>query len=130
MIIIDASLALDISVATPQGDALSDQLMGEGHALAAPEVIELEVLQALHRLLWLDRINLTTADRAMAVFAAMEIERYSHLPLRSRIWSLRDNLTAYDAAYFALAELLDAPLWTRDNKFSDIPGHQARVEIL
>jgi len=130
LIVVDASLALDIAIATPAGCALRDQMSADGRALAAPEVIELEVLQALRRQLRHKRFDRSRAEEALQIFAALEIERFSHLPLRPRIWALRENLTAYDAAYFALAELLDAPLWTRDKKFRDVPGHQAHIEIL
>jgi predicted nucleic acid-binding protein len=130
LIVIDASLALDIAVVTVDGGALSEQLSREGRALAAPEIIELEVLQALRRLVRQKRIAASRADAALGIFAAMEIERYSHVPLGPRIWELRDNLTSYDAAYFALAELLGATLWTRDRKYANVPGHRARIEFL
>ncbi|MFN0023857.1 MAG: type II toxin-antitoxin system VapC family toxin [Parvularculaceae bacterium] len=130
MIVIDASLALDIAMATVDGEAMSHRLRSQRETLAAPELIELEVLQALRRQLRDSRFGKARAEEALLVFAALEIERFSHVPLRARIFALRDNLTAYDAAYFALAELLDATLWTRDAKFRDVPGARARVEIL
>ena len=61
--------------------------------------------------------------------AAMSIERHGHQPLLERIWRLRHNLTAYDAAYLALAESLDAPLLTRDSALASAAGHHARVEL-
>ncbi|MBI1239008.1 MAG: PIN domain-containing protein [Alphaproteobacteria bacterium] len=130
MIVIDASLALDIAVVTADGARVRETLSAAGQALAAPEVIELEILQALRRLVRQKTITSSRARTALGLFAALEIERYSHVPLRPRIWALRENLTAYDAAYFALAELIDAPLWTRDGKFKSVPGHQARVAVL
>ncbi|MDZ7629069.1 MAG: type II toxin-antitoxin system VapC family toxin [Parvularculaceae bacterium] len=130
MIVIDASLAIEIVLATPDGDVLSGRIIDGAHALAAPEIIELEVLQTLRRLRRMGLIDDATADRALLNVGELAIERFSHLPLRSRIWALRDKLTAYDAAYFALAEILDTPLWTRDGKYSSVPGHSARIEIL
>lgn len=130
MIVIDASLALDIAIVTPDAAQISDALRETGEALAAPELIELEVLQVLRRLVSRRQITPARGRTALAIFAALEIERFSHVPLRARIWQLRDNLTAYDAAYFALAELLDAPLWTRDRKFQSAPGHRTRVKIV
>ena len=56
--------------------------------------------------------------------------RYSHHPYLPRIWTLRNNLTAYDAAYVALAESLDAPLLTRDLKLAATPGNRARIEVV
>ena len=58
------------------------------------------------------------------------ILRYPHQPLTSRIWELRDDLTAYDAAYVALAGALDAPLLTRDARLAESPVHTARVELV
>lgn len=107
-----------------------DQLEAEARPLAAPEIIELELLQTLRRLVRHNHIDQTQAENALLNLEALHIQTYSHTPLRHRIWELRDNLTAYDAAYFALAELLDAPLWTRDKKFQNVPGHEAHVEIL
>lgn len=130
MIVVDASLALDLALATLKGDELRERMQADGRPLAAPELIDLEVLQALRRQLRLKRLDLPRAQAALGIFDRLPIERFSHRALSPRIWALRDKLTAYDAAYFALAELLEAPLWTRDEKFRDVPGHRARIEIL
>ncbi|MGQ0538066.1 MAG: type II toxin-antitoxin system VapC family toxin, partial [Gemmatimonadaceae bacterium] len=60
----------------------------------------------------------------------MPVTRYAHQPLLPRIWRLRDNLSAYDAAYIALAEALGAPLVTRDTALANATGHRARVDIV
>jgi predicted nucleic acid-binding protein len=62
--------------------------------------------------------------------AAFPLTRYPHRGLLPRVWALRDNLTAYDAVYVALAEALDAPLVTRDRRLAAGPGHQAVVEVV
>ena len=129
MIVLDASLALDVALASRDGAAFRDLLVRDGRMLAAPEVIDLEVLQALRRLVRDKRLTTERAQYALENLDALEIERFGHRPLAARIWALRENLTAYDAAYFALAELLDAPLWTRDAKFQSVPGHDARVVV-
>lgn len=59
----------------------------------------------------------------------MRLTRYPHAPFWARIWQLRDNLTAYDAAYVALAEALDAPLITTDGRLARASGHRATVEL-
>lgn len=98
--------------------------------MAAPEVFDLEVIQALRRLIRLGWIDQPRAVSAVAVFQTAPITRFSHSALTKRIWALRENLTAYDAAHFALAEMLDAPLWTRDKKFASVPGHRAQVKVV
>ena len=60
----------------------------------------------------------------------LRIERYSHEHLLPRIWELRQNLTAYGAAYVVLAKLLDAPLLTRDARMAAAPGGRAEIELL
>ncbi len=67
---------------------------------------------------------------ALQDFAEIALLRYPHDILLERIWQLRNNLTAYDAAYVALAEALEAPLLTCDRKLASAPGHRARVEVL
>ena len=129
MIIIDASLAIDIALATPEGRVLQKRVRAEERPLGAPELIDLEVLQVFRRQVRRGEMKTAQAEAALGIFNALPVERFGHRILSDRIWALRDNLTAYDAAYFALAELLDAQLWTRDAKFRDAPGHLARVQI-
>lgn len=129
MIVIDASLALDLALVRRGAGSLIDRAEAAGR-LSAPEIIDLEIMQALRRLARLKAISAARADAALDIFRSLPIERYSHFPLAPRIWALRENLTAYDAAYFALAELLDAPLWTRDAKYLSVPLHSAKVEVI
>lgn len=130
MIIVDASLAIEIALMTPDGRSAQQSLRREDDSLGAPELLDLEVLQVLRRSTREGRIASRDAGAAITLFQALPIQRFGHRILVDRIWALRDNLTAYDAAYIALAELLDAPLWTRDRKLSSVPGHTARVEVL
>lgn len=94
MIVIDASLAFELSIATKQGESLGARLASESKPLIAPEVIELEFLQTLRRYLWRGKIDRDRAAHALRNFADMEIERCAHAPLRARVWDLRENLTA------------------------------------
>lgn len=70
------------------------------------------------------------AEQALVDFLDFPIVRYPHDVLAARIWELRSNLTAYDGAYVALAEVLEAPLLTRDRKLASTPGHRARIELI
>ena len=129
MIVIDASLAIAVMIKPEDSAALSDRIEAGAGALAAPEILDLEVLQVLRRYVRHGGSK-QRVDQGFQTLDDLRIQRFSHEGLRDRIWSLRENLTAYDAAYFALAEMLSAPLWTRDAKFADVPGASAQVKVL
>jgi predicted nucleic acid-binding protein len=130
VIVVDASLALELFLVSTEAAAIAAQIEADGRGLAAPEVFDLEVLQTIRRLYRVDKIDGQRAEAALDICRNAPIERFSHAHLTARIWALRDNLTADDAAYFALAEILDAPLWTRDRKYETVPGHRARIKVL
>lgn len=129
MIVIDASLAVAVMINPADGEALSERIEVGAGALAAPEILDLEVLQVMRRYVRHGGDPQRVAQ-GFQTLDDLRVERVSHAPLRGRVWEFRDNLTAYDAAYFALAEMLDVPLWTRDAKFADVPGSTAVVEII
>lgn len=130
MIVIDASLGVELFLRGPDAMAIKDRIEAAGREMAAPEIFDLEILQTFRRLKHRKQIEPDRAVQALDVFRHAPIDRYSHRLLNSRIWELRDNLTAYDAAYFALAELLDVPLWTREARFSEAPGASTMVRVL
>ncbi len=130
MIVIDASLGLEMFLRGPKAMEIKDRIETAGRRMAAPEVFDLEVLQTLRRLSYRGDIAPARAAQALDVFRHAPVDRYSHGLLVGRIWALRDNLTAYDAAYFAVAEMLDAPLWTCDAKNVDVHGSKAVVAVL
>lgn len=99
-------------------------------SLHAPHLIDLEVLQVLRRYVLHGDLAPGRAQEALDDLAALPLERYSHQPFGARVWELRHNLTAYDGAYVALAEALDAPLVTADGPLARSTGHRARVEVL
>ena len=98
-------------------DAVTRELSGSlDEALHAPDLIEPEVLNALRRLLRNGSLDAVQADRAVLELEDVRLIRYPHAPLRSRVWELRDKLSAYDALYLAPAETLDgAILMTSDS---------------
>jgi predicted nucleic acid-binding protein len=75
-------------------------------------------------------IDVERGRMALADLADLPLRRYPHDFLLPRVWDLRNNLTAYDAMYVALAEVLDAPLVTRDRRLAASPGHHARIEVV
>jgi predicted nucleic acid-binding protein len=129
VIVADASAVLEVLLRTAAAPAVERRLFG-GSTLHAPHLLDLEVAQVLRRY---ERSGVLTADRggeALEDLADLGIERYPHRPFLARVWELRRNATAYDAAYLALAEALDAPLVTRDARLARVPGHGVRVEVL
>lgn len=129
MIVVDASVVLDLLLNTPASAAVRRRLFRTGETIHAPYLLDIEVLQVIRRF-WLARsIDESRAAEAIEDYLDLSIERYPHELLVARIWELRQNLTAYDASYIALAELLRAPLLTADRRLAKAAGILATVEI-
>ena len=129
MLVVDASvLATALADDGADGDTARGRLRGED--LAAPELIDLEVVSVLRRQLSAGRLDARRARLALDDLLELPIQRVPHRPLLRRCWELRDNLTVYDAAYVALAEALGAPLVTADARLSKAPGVRCAVEVL
>jgi predicted nucleic acid-binding protein len=127
MLVVDTSAVVHALMHRPADPRLLDRLADD--ELGAPHVIDLEVLHVLRRHV---RLGTITADQAADTrrdFAAMPILRYAHSGMADRIWDLRDNLTAYDAAYVALAGTVDCPLITSDARMAKSSGHLAHIEV-
>lgn len=130
MIVIDASAMLEALLGTPAAARLLDRIFSPGESLHAPQLLDLEVAQVLRRYCAAGDLEPGRAQQALTDLADMALTRYPHLPFLSRIWQLRHNLTAYDASYIALAEVLAAPLLTGDARLAGAPGHQATIELI
>jgi len=110
------------------GDTARDRLRGQD--LAAPELIDLEVASVLRRQLAARRLNVRRASLALDDLLELPIQRAPHRPLLRRAWELRGDMSVYDAAYVALAEVLEAPLVTADARLARAPGVRCAVELL
>lgn len=130
MIVADASAVVEVVLNTSAGQEIAERLLGPAETVAAPHLLDLEVLQVLRRYALAGEMDSERARQAVEDFLDFPILRYPHQLLSSRIWDLRHNLTAYDAAYVALAEALDAPLLTRDARLSRAPDHEARIQLV
>ena len=128
MLVVDTSALLEAIVATGAPPGLIERLTNDGD-LHAPHLVDIEVLHALRRLNVLGELSDERAADARTDFRDLAIVRYPHIALSERIWELRHSLTAYDAAYVALAEALDVPLVTCDRHLSQARGHTAEVEL-
>jgi predicted nucleic acid-binding protein len=129
LIVVDASALLEVLLRTPVARAVERRLFDGGESLHAPHLIDLEAAQVLRRYAASGQIPAERGRAALDDLAAFRLRRYPHDWLMNRVWQLRDNMTAYDAAYVALAEALDAPLVTRDRRLAAAPGHRARIEL-
>lgn len=98
--------------------------------LHAPHLLDVEAAQVIRRYAANGEIDSARGRLALADLADFPLRRYPHDFLLPRIWDLRNNLTAYDAAYVALAEALDAPLLTRDRRLAAAAGHRAQIELV
>lgn len=130
MIIVDASALLEVLLQTPAAQAVEDRLFAPGEALHAPHLLDVEVAQVIRRYVAQGDLDAQTGEAALIDLADWPLRRYPHDVLLPRIWALRNNLTAYDATYVALAEALDAPLLTRDRRLAGATGHGARIEVV
>jgi predicted nucleic acid-binding protein len=129
VIVVDASvLAPALADDGDDGDRARERLRGED--LAAPELIDLEVLSTLRRAARAKRLDEDRSLEALADLAALPLRRVPHLPLLGRVWELRDNLSAYDASYVALAEALDTVLVTADGRIERASGINCEIAVL
>ena len=129
MIVVDASAVIELLLNTVAGVRIGARLLSSGETLHAPHLIDLEVAQVLRRYARSGELDAPRGAQALDDLASLAIHRYPHNVLLSRIWELRDNVTAYDAAYIALAEALDAPLVSCDSALTS-SVHRARVEVV
>lgn len=130
MIVLDASAAVDWLLQTPAGHKIEKRIYARNESLHAPHLLDLEVAQVLRRLVREALISAQRADEAMKDFRDLRVTRYPHSIFLPRIWQLRHNLSAYDAAYVVLAEKLSATLITCDKRLASAPGHTVQIELL
>ena len=129
MIVLDASAAIDWLLQTPVGQRIEQRIYRNNESLHAPHLLDLEVAQVLRRLAREGSISSHRADEAIDDLLNLRVSRYPHFVLVPRIWQLRHNLSAYDAAYIALAEKLGARLITRDARLASASGHVAAIDV-
>jgi len=130
VIVVDASALLEALLRTPSAKAVEDRLFAPRQTLHAPHLLDVEVAQVIRRYAAGGEIDSERGRLALIDLADFPVRRYPHDVLLPRIWNLRNNLTAYDAAYVALAEALDAPLLTRDRRLAGAAGHRAQIELV
>ncbi len=130
MIVLDASAVIELLLNTRGGALVSARISDRAESLHAPHLLSVEVAQVLRRFVAAGSISPECAHDSLDDLAALDIARYEHEPFLRRVWELRANVTAYDAVYLVLAEVLGAPLLTFDGRMAGSPGHDASVEVL
>ena len=130
MIVVDASALVETLLQTELAGRLMERIFEPSASLHAPHVVDIEVTNAFRRLVQRRDITTARAEQGLADYSQLHIERHGHQALIGRIWELRDSMTAYDGAYVALAEALDAPLLTCDAKLAHAQGHRARIDLI
>jgi predicted nucleic acid-binding protein len=129
MIVLDASAAVDWLLRTTAGQRIEQRIYASRDTLHTVHLIDVEFAQVLRRLVREGTLTPKRAEEAIEDLAALRITRYAPVLLLAGVWRLRQNLSAHDAAYVALAEQLHAPLITRDRRIAAAPGHSAAVEV-
>jgi predicted nucleic acid-binding protein len=130
VIVVDASAVLELLLRTPAGRRVEGRLFDRPAPLHAPHLLDVEVAQVLRRFVARGEVSAGRGAASLRLLDAFPLRRHPHRPLLERMWSLRANLSAYDAAYVALAEALGAVLVTRDKRLGGVPGLHATVEVL
>jgi predicted nucleic acid-binding protein len=130
VIVVDASAIVEVLLRTRDGQAIEERLFEDGQTLHVPHLVDIEIAHAVRRYAISGQIDSKRGRTALAVLADLPLNRHPHAFLLPRIWDLRNNLTAYDSVYVALAEVLRAPLLTRDRRLAAAAGHRARIELV
>jgi predicted nucleic acid-binding protein len=130
LIVLDTSAAIELLLRTPAAAAIEARLFAPNETLHAPHLLDIEVTQVIRRYAAMGEVDEGRGSAALEDLCNLPVRRYPHDILLPRVWALRNNLTAYDAAYVALAEALDAMLITRDKRLAGAAGHHARVALM
>ena len=133
MLVIDASAATELLLARPAAEAVAGHVSERGLDLHAPHLIDVEVASAVRRLVASGDARPERGEEAIADLLDLPVARYAHNILLPRIWELRENFSAYDAAYVALAEALSdegVPLLTADARLARAVRAHTAIEVL
>lgn len=129
-VVLDASAVVEFLRWSTAGQRVADHLLRDGASIHTPHLAAIEVLSAFRSLVRRSDVSPERAEQAVADLANLPATRHAVEPFLPRIWELRRNLTAYDAAYVALAEALDVPLLTADRRIARASGHAADVQLI
>lgn len=125
MIVADSSIIVEALLGSPDArSALADeQVQVVSHT-------DVEVASSLRRRVHLGWLSANEGWRLLDAYRWMAVTRHSSFAMFDRIWELRENVSAYDAAYVALAEIIECPLVTADARLSRAPGLRCTITVL
>ena len=133
MLVVDASALAELLLARPAAAHIEHHIASHDHQLHAPQLLYVEVLSALRRVVASGEASTVRAGEAVDDLLDLPVECYPHDILVPRAWELRDNFSAYDAAYLALAETLvedGVPLLTADARFARAAEAHSDIDVL
>jgi len=130
VIVLDASALVELLLDTPTGRVIASRIADPALGLHAPHLADIEVAQALRRYAKDGELDGAAAASALKDLHDLDLQRHAHEPLLDRVWELRQNLSAYDAVYVALAEVLDTLVLTCDGRLARAPGATPHVELV
>jgi predicted nucleic acid-binding protein len=130
VIVVDASALLEFLLQTSIGVRVEERIFRDADELHAPHLVDVEVVQGLRRLVRMGEVSSGRANEAIVDLADLDLHRHPHVDLLGRAWKLRDNVSAYDAMYVALAEALEATVVTCDGPLAKAPERGTRIEVI
>lgn len=130
MLVVDASVLSDALLDDgPAGDRARDELAADDQ-WAAPDHIFVEVMSVIRGRLLARKVTLERAEDAVTALVDAAIDKVDPARLVPRMWELRGNVTAYDAAYAAAAEMLECPLLTGDLRLARARGVRCELRLI
>ncbi|WP_428669603.1 type II toxin-antitoxin system VapC family toxin [Reyranella sp.] len=130
MIVTDASALVAALLQTSAAEAVRRHLFAPNQSLHAPHLLDVEVTHVLRRYTKSRELDEERGRGALGTLAAFPIRRYAHDLLLPRVWQLRDNFSAYDGVYVALAEALGASLLTCDRRLASAAGQYVSIALI
>jgi predicted nucleic acid-binding protein len=129
LIVVDASALTEWLMGTPTGARVDARMFAPGETLYAPELLYVEVMHSLRRLVRTQALSISRAEESLDDLLDLRVKHFPEMLVLRRVWELRNSLSSYDAVYVSIAETLEAPLLTCDRKLASTHGHCARVEL-
>lgn len=129
-IVLDASVLGEFVLDPSSNPSLDELIRSEGCEIFIPHLCDVEVASGFRSRIARGAMEAARASEALEHFVGLPLHRVGHVPLLSRVLSLRDNFSAYDATYVALAESLGAPLYTADLRLARAVREHTEVDVV